>query len=179
MRTHVTATLALAALLTTGALAPPATATAPAGHTTSAANIVPTASTTRVTTAKKKHRLIEKYVLVRVNKARARAGLKKLERSTTIVKVARRWSATQARRGELAHNPSYASQIPRGWTRASENVAWTSATGTPKKLAKRIVRLWLRSSGHRANILGTHYTTTGIGVARSRHGWYFTQNFSD
>ena len=86
----------------------------------------------------------------------------------------------QAKAGRLGHNPSYASQIPSGWTRASENVAWTTARGSAKKLAKRIVRAWLDSPGHRANILGSAYTKTGVGVARSsKHGWYFTQNFSN
>ncbi|NLF04560.1 MAG: CAP domain-containing protein, partial [Actinomycetales bacterium] len=127
MRSRALVTLALAALLAAGLVVPTASAAAP---TLAGTPVLTASTTTRVSTAKKKHRLIEKYVLSEVNKARKKAGLKKLKRSAKIVKVARKWSAKQARRGELAHNPSYASQIPSGWTRASENVAWTSANST-------------------------------------------------
>jgi len=187
MRLAHLARLALAALLVSALLAPGAAATPLA--TTASAHLASSqlsvaggasSASSKVTYKKKKHKQIEKYVLAYVNKARAKAGLKKLARSAKIVKIARKWSVRQAERGELAHNPSYGQELPSGWTRASENVAWTTASGSAKKLAKRIVRLWLDSPGHRANILGSSYSKTGVGVAHSkRHGWYFTQNFSN
>lgn len=172
MRLRSLATLALAAVVSVGLVAPGAVAAPPS---------TPTATTSAgVTFKKSKHKAIEKYVLKLVNKARKEEGLAPLTRTKKVVKVARRWSVAQAERGTLAHNPGYARQIPRGWTLASENVAWTSARGSAKKLAKRIVKLWLGSEGHRRNILHPSFTKTGIGVARSKeHGWYFTQNFSN
>lgn len=57
---------------------------------------------------------------------------------------------------------------PRG---ASENVAYHYRDG------RDVVRNWLTSPHHRANIRG-HYNYTGIGVTRDRQGnLYFTQLF--
>ena len=181
MRSRALTLIAAASMLAVGLVAPTAAATpssSPALNATIAATSA-TSSRDKVTSNKKKHKKIEKHVVRLVNKARTKAGLDKVKRRAAITKVARKWSVEQAKRGQLAHNPSFGSQLPSGWTRASENVAWTSANMSAKKLAKRMVQLWLDSPGHRANILDPHMSTTGVGVARSkRHGWYFTQNFS-
>lgn len=184
MRSRTVATVAAGVLLSAGLVAPPAAA-APSSLTgaPAAAAMMPravAAKATDVTSKKRKHKRIERRITQLVNKERTKAGLGKVERRAKIVRVARSWSVTQARQGNLAHNPTYAQDIPSGWSRASENVAWTTAKGSAKKLAKRIVKAWMRSPGHRANILDPHVTKTGVGVARSsRHGWYFTQNFSN
>jgi len=50
----------------------------------------------------------------------------------------------------------------RGWT-VGENIAWGSWDyATPKS----IVRGWMNSSGHRANILNSRFREIGIGVSR-------------
>jgi len=50
----------------------------------------------------------------------------------------------------------------RSW-RAGENIAWgTGWRSTPRS----IVRAWMESSGHRANILSSQFRHIGIGVAR-------------
>lgn len=50
----------------------------------------------------------------------------------------------------------------RGWT-VGENIAWGSWDyATPKS----IVRGWMNSSGHRANILNRRFREIGIGVSR-------------
>jgi len=177
MRLGPLARIALAALLATALLAPGAAAAPPASAATPTALAL--ASSHKVSSKKTKHKAIEKEILRIVNKHRVRKGLGKLKRSSKITKVSRSWSVKQAKKGKLAHNPSYARQIPAGWTRAAENVAMTTARGSAKKLAKRMVKLWMGSKGHRANILGP-YTHSGVGVAySSRHRWYFTQNFSN
>jgi hypothetical protein len=44
-------------------------------------------------------------------------------------------------------------------------------------LAERVLRLWLHSAGHRANLEGC-YTATGVGAARDARGtYYLTQLF--
>lgn len=199
MRSRTVAALAAGSLLATGLLAPPATAapapmpaaapiaasapitaSAPFASASTASAVSARAKKSDVTSKKRKHKKIERRIIKLVNKERAKAGLPKVKRRAKIMRVARAWSVTQARQGRLAHNPAYAQQIPSGWSRASENVAWTTAKGSAKKLAKRTVKAWLRSPGHRANILDPHMTKTGVGVARSKqHGWYFTQNFSN
>ncbi|GAB2698602.1 uncharacterized protein YkwD [Microbacterium marinum] len=113
---------------------------------------------------------VQKRILTDVNAARKSAGKKALKASSSMHKVAVAWSAKQAASGTMKHNPNYASQIPKGWTAAAENVAYGY---TPQK----VTPAWLKSTGHRKNILGG-YTHIGIGVACSKAGQpYYTQVF--
>jgi hypothetical protein len=95
-----------------------------------------------------------------VDASRAAAGLKVLVRDAALQKVAQAWAEALARSGTLAHNPEYASQIPSGWTRAGENVAYAGAGHTAPDDV--VHRMWMESDGHRRNILGD-YTSIGIG----------------
>jgi uncharacterized protein YkwD len=70
--------------------------------------------------------------------------------------VALAWAKRLAKANTLKHNPSYTRQIPSGWTRAGENVAMGFAT------IKSTHAAWMKSPGHRANILGKF---THVGVA--------------
>lgn len=114
--------------------------------------------------------------------SRADAGLAALARHDDVAAVAAAWSRHLADTGKpLAHNPSYAEQIPAGWRAAGENVAWISegGRGTPAEIAERMHQGWMDSPGHRANILSTSYSHVGIGVAYSEaHGYYVTQVFA-
>lgn len=91
-----------------------------------------------------------------VNQARAGAGLPALIHNPAMDSVALQWARQMAAANALSHNPSYASQIPGGWTRAGENVAMGQPTPTAMQQA------WMNSAGHRANILGDF---TDIGIA--------------
>ncbi|WP_240686792.1 CAP domain-containing protein [Amycolatopsis suaedae] len=51
----------------------------------------------------------------------------------------------------------------------AENIA----KGTPD--ADQVMELWMKSDGHRRNILNCKLTALGVGVATD--GWYWTQNF--
>ena len=60
--------------------------------------------------------------------------------------------------------------MPRGWTRAAENVAYGYNVTS-------VVDAWMNSPGHRANILGD-FTHIGVGVAKGSDGQlYYVQNF--
>jgi len=114
---------------------------------------------------------VQKRILADVNAARKTNGKKPLTLDSAMSRVAVTWSGKQAAANRMSHNPSYARQIPSGWTRAGENVAfgYTPAKVTPA---------WMKSTGHRANILGS-YTRIGIGVACSSKGLpYYTQVFA-
>ena len=114
---------------------------------------------------------VRRAILDATNAARRRNGLDPLRAKAGLDSVAQRWSAAMAADGELAHNPSYADQIPDGWTRAAENVAYGYEPS-------EVVAAWMDSPGHRANILGDH-THLGIGYVRDAQGRaWFTQNFA-
>ena len=108
----------------------------------------------------------------RLNSARASAGLPPLVRDAAVDAVAQRWTASIAADGDLAHNPDFSTQIPSGWTRAGENVAYGSSSS-------QIHQMWMDSSGHRANILHREYTSVGIGrVVDSSGRVWATQVFA-
>ncbi|WP_336924166.1 S-layer homology domain-containing protein [Aquipuribacter sp. SD81] len=95
-----------------------------------------------------------------VDRSRTAAGLKVLVRDAALQRVAQAWAEQLARAGRLSHNPSYAQQIPGGWSRAGENVAYVgSGHSAPDDV---LHSMWMTSAGHKANILGD-YTTIGIG----------------
>lgn len=99
-----------------------------------------------------------------INGARADAGLGALQRDAAMDGVAQAWAENLASSGELAHNPSYAEQIPGGWQAAAENVAMNSAPS-----ASAMHGQLMNSPGHRANILGD-FTRIGVGYATDGAG---------
>lgn len=115
-------------------------------------------------------------ILVQVNQARAAVGAPPLRLSSAMSAVATAWSTHLADSGTcpggLAHNPSFSTQIPRGWHLAGENVACNTS---PDALG--LETQWMNSPPHRANILNPAYTDIGIGIViRGRTVWG-TQNF--
>ena len=124
----------------------------------------------------------EAKIVAEINSARSSAGLSKVEVSTTMGSVSRTWSKTMASKDSFKHNPSYASQIPGGWSSASENVVYgavSSGQYTPAAIHDTL----MNSSGHRANILDKDATHVGVGVAFVTRGGYnyvyVTENFAD
>jgi hypothetical protein len=91
-----------------------------------------------------------------VNQARAAVGLRGLLRNASMDAVAAAWANRMGADGTLVHNPDFSAQIPGGWNRAGENIA--EGHPTPQAMFDG----WMRSAGHRANILGDY---TDIGIA--------------
>jgi uncharacterized protein YkwD len=62
-----------------------------------------------------------------------------------------------------------------GWAKIGENLFYCLGF---EDVAGFAVKGWMRSAGHRRNILDRLYTATGIGVAESKDGGlYITQVF--
>src|SRR5690625_3790290 len=99
-----------------------------------------------------------------VNSARSSAGLPHLAHHSGLASVAQAWANTIASSGNLHHNPNAGSQIPSGWQRWAENVAYTS---TPS--ASKLHGMFMNSPSHRANVMGD-YTHIGIGYATGANG---------
>jgi len=108
-----------------------------------------------------------------LNRQRAAHGLRPLHRNRALATAAARHSRDMARRNFFAHTApggvTFADRIrgaryrPRGGWSIGENIAWGSG-----RLASpaAIVRGWMRSPGHRANILDGRFRAIGVGVAR-------------
>ncbi|MEP6729555.1 MAG: CAP domain-containing protein [bacterium] len=100
-------------------------------------------------------------------------GLSTLVRNTTLMKAAQLHANQMAALNTMAHElPGAAYPSPRSRLDAvgyrmrafGENVA----EGYPSAAA--VVAGWMTSPGHRANIVSTHFTEIGAGVATAKNG---------
>jgi Cysteine-rich secretory protein family len=121
----------------------------------SATTVPATATTTVQATA-------EGQLLSLTNSARTKAGLPALVSSSTLVSLARGWSAHMAAAHALSHNPSLPSKVS-GWYSIGENVGEGGS-------ASQVQSLFMASSDHRANILDKLYNRVGIGIVRASDG---------
>ena len=109
-----------------------------------------------------------------VNQERVKRGLHKLRLNGRLSRAAARHARDMVHRRYFSHfSPSGTSFLQRlkrtgylsrarAWT-AGENIAWgKGGLGTPAS----IVRAWMRSPGHRANILRGRYREMGLGISR-------------
>ncbi len=109
-----------------------------------------------------------------INASRTMRGLPPVTVSASVSGVARNWSKSMGSSGVFQHNQSYASQIPRGWSAASENIAYGAVVSGQYSYADIHTNL-MNSAGHRANILDTSATHVGVGVSFVvRDGYRFT-----
>jgi len=61
--------------------------------------------------------------------------------------------------------------------RLGENIGWTSREKEDEAIARDLVRRWMLSPGHRANILNPRFRDLGIGVTKTGGRTYAVQIF--
>jgi uncharacterized protein YkwD len=167
------ATLLCAALLAWIAVALPATATAAAAAAAGCPNA--DAMPGAASMADVKH-----ATLCLLNRERTSRSVPELSSNGQLGKAAHRFSASMVRGGFFDHvspsgstlksrvrgGTSYLHGAVRSWS-LGENIAWGSGKrATPKQ----IVRSWMKSPGHRRNILDGSFRHIGIGVAPGARG---------
>jgi uncharacterized protein YkwD len=118
-------------------------------------------------------------VVDRTNAERARHGLRALTVDQRLAAAAQAHSADMVRRAFFAHESPDGRQV---WDRAVaagyayRKVAENIAAG--QRSAEEVVRGWMESPGHRANILDGDLTQIGVGRADGgSYGVYWTQVF--
>lgn len=118
----------------------------------------------------------EKEVVRLVNEIRGQYGLSPLTENWELSRVARYKSQDMHDKGYFSHtSPTYGSPFTMiknfglSYKTAGENIAMGYKT------PQEVVRSWMNSSGHRANILGSGYTQIGVGYVAD--GNYWTQMF--
>lgn len=117
-----------------------------------------------------RHPTLERAIMSEMNRARAGAGLPALRRVAPLARPARAHSAWLARTGAFQHEgpggtPFWSRLVDAGFPRSArmgENLAL--ASGCAPSSARHVVRLWLRSPGHRANLLSPRFRLAGVGV---------------
>jgi uncharacterized protein YkwD len=108
-----------------------------------------------------------------LNQQRRAHGLRPLRLDGKLNRAARAHARDMVAKRYFAHESkngaTFASRIKRtGWTKSrrsytmGENIAWGGGSlSTPRE----IVRSWMGSAGHRANILARQFRFVGIGIA--------------
>ncbi|MFI9205953.1 CAP domain-containing protein [Streptomyces sp. NPDC053048] len=116
-------------------------------------------------------------VLSLVNAERAKAGCRPLRASSKLNRLAQSMSDDMARRGFFDHtDPDGRSPWDRAARRGIKNLGGENiARGHPD--AHTVMEAWMRSSGHRANILNCDYRSIGVGVHHGGNGPWWTQDF--
>ena len=107
-----------------------------------------------------------------LNRERARHGLQPLRRGPCATTWAERWSSTLAGTQRLRHQPLKPLLKACGARRAAENIGGGNVS------ADEMMKTWMNSRAHRANILNPKLRYVGVGAARGRDGrWYAVQDF--
>ena len=117
----------------------------------------------------------EAEVVRLVNIERKKAGLSELKHNWELSRVARYKSEDMRDKGYFSHtSPTYGSPFQMmksfgiSYRTAGENIAKGQTTPAA------VVKGWMNSPGHRANILNSSFTEIGVGYAS---GNYWTQMF--
>jgi len=115
---------------------------------------------------------MRRLVVTRVNEARRRAHLRSLVDDAGLARAAAARARAIAAEHRLSHDGWDA--VVHGNATAGENIAYNYPT------ADAVMRGWLASSGHRANILRPAFRRIGVGCAVDGRGkrWW-TQAFAD
>ena len=129
---------------------------------------------------------VEAQIVVLTNRERAKLALPPLESDDTLVLVSRGHSEEMARLNYFEHE-SPTPGLKEPWDRANkagvdsdefgENLFFSEGHSATK-LAKLALTAWMKSPGHRANLLSPNFTRVGIGLARHNKQIYVTQMFS-
>jgi uncharacterized protein YkwD len=107
----------------------------------------------------------ERSLLGAVNGVRSVHGLRSLELDPALQRAARSHSATMLSSGHFTHGAMGARLAAHGviGPRYGENLAW--AVGR-RAAAGKVVRSWMASPSHRANLLRPGWHRIGIGALR-------------
>jgi uncharacterized YkwD family protein/spore coat assembly protein SafA len=122
---------------------------------------------------------LEHEVIQLTNQERAKYGLPALTPHWELSRVARYKSNDMRDRNYFSHtSPTYGSPFTMiknfgiSYSTAAENIA--AGQPTPRQ----VVQSWMKSEGHRKNILSPNVTHIGVGYAKGgSYGHYWTQMF--
>ena len=115
-----------------------------------------------------------------INRERAKQGISLLQISKSLIPIARSHSQDMAVQSELTHNSrdgkTYSQRLQEAglfFKGTGENIAFSQSF-----LPEAIHNSFMRSKGHRENILDPRFDTIGIGVFYNEgEGYYVTQDF--
>lgn len=121
----------------------------------------------------------EQQLIDELNQSRSEAGLPPLRVDPRLTRAAREHSQRMAKQRTLSHvlsgEPQVAERIAATgltFNRSGENVGYNTDLSD-------VHSTWMKSPGHRKNILESRYNAVGIGLVRGSDGIYWaTQDFA-
>ncbi len=123
----------------------------------------------RETAALRDRERVRAELVTRVNDERRRAGRQPLAADSRLDAAAERHADDMLARSYFAHRDpdgktvrERAREAGFDWSAIGENIA------EGQQSVKEVVESWMRSAGHRENILDRRYTRTGVGLALGR-----------
>ncbi len=170
----------------TGTTTPPkngtgsATTTTPnnSNNTTTNNNSNSNSSSNLTTSQNNVNTSMAQQILTLVNAERAKAGVDPLTLSTEVSSVAQVKSDDMAKNGYFDHNsPTYGSPFDMlsefgvSYRTAGENIA--KGQQTPEA----VMKAWMNSSGHKANILSPNFKQLGVGYSANNGSPVWVQMF--
>jgi uncharacterized protein YkwD len=126
---------------------------------------------------------MEAQLLQLVNKERAKLNLAPLTICPKLGKAARTHTVNMANSGVLSHDDAdghFARERIKdagygAFLMLGENLAMNGGFRNPVEMA---VQGWMKSEGHRVNVIDPQYTQTGVGVVEKNGKVYFTQVYA-
>ncbi|WP_229925513.1 CAP domain-containing protein, partial [Streptomyces longispororuber] len=119
-----------------------------------------------------------RQVLSLVNAERAKAGCGPLTHNSKLATAAQRHSADMRARNYFDHTSPDGTDPGRRitaagykWSTYGENIA------RGQQSAAAVMKSWMNSDGHRANILNCSFKELGVGIEEGSGGPWWTQNF--
>ena len=100
------------------------------------------------------------------NEARVNRWLwksKPLSKNNFLMSYAQKWSNKLAVQNQLYHS-SMRDIMSLGFSGAAENIAYG------QRSPEAVMKIWLKSPGHRSNILNSSFTEIGCGMSISENG---------
>ena len=126
---------------------------------------------------------ISNLIAAMTDNARAQVGINQLNNSPQLNRAAEKFAVILSRKGELSHTADGKTLAKRAMSTnyqfltLAENIGWTSKTELPHDIASDLVRRWLASRGHRANMLNRKFNDIGVGVSQTSGRTYAVQIF--
>ena len=124
---------------------------------------------------------VEAHIIKHTNRERVERRLRAVRTQTCLDGLSERWAGHLARTNSFKHRNLATALNTCRLGYASENIAlYPVIQGmTANRVAKKAVRMWMRSSAHRSNVLSRQPRLIGLGVRRTADGryWVVVQNF--
>lgn len=111
---------------------------------------------------------IERAYAGAINDVRSQYGLPALEEAPALVAAAREHSADMVANRYFAHGANWWRRLVQAGApgpHLGENLGWCALQLCPGGSPERLIRMWLASPDHRANLLNPAFRHLGVGIS--------------